>query len=181
MAEKKYKGRRAYLNDFKKNEEGNYEYQGILYRWMGEKETLRKEKFLLWLIFGGMMTALIITGCLDAPGLMNSYFVILPFSISFVFGVSTGWGLWRMTTGGEVLRAYVYEASVEKLPFRSGGVLVCTFASILGEMMYVFKHGFGENFFKILAFLLMEGLISAFSLLFIQRIRQMCWEKQTSN
>ena len=26
MAEKKYKGRKAYLNDFRKNEKGDYEY-----------------------------------------------------------------------------------------------------------------------------------------------------------
>ena len=181
MAEKKYKGRRAYLNDFKKNENGNYEYQGIMYRFTGSKEGFRKELIHLWILFGGMMLALIITGCLDTPGLMNSFFVILPFSVSFVFGISTGWGLWRMTTGGASLRAYVYQASAEKLPFRSGGVLVCTFASILGEVMYIFRNGFGESALKILVFLLLEGLISAFSLLFIQRIRQMCWEKQTEN
>ena len=133
MAEKKYKGRRAYLNDFKKNEEGNYEYQGILYRWMGEKETLRKEKFLLWLIFGGMMTALIITGCLDAPGLMNSFFVILPFSISFVFGVSTGWGLWRMTSGGEVLRAMFMKQARKNCRFEAA------------ECWYVRLHRFWEK------------------------------------
>lgn len=181
MAEKKYKGRRAYLNDFKKNEEGTYEYQGILYRWAGAQGGFRKELLHLWFVFGVMMVLLVITGCLDAPGLMNSFAVILPFSVSFVFGVSTGWGLWRMTAGGQQLRSYVYEASVRKLPFRSGGVLVCTIAAILGELLYVFRNGFGENVWKILTFLLLEGLISAFSLLFIQQIRQMYWEKQTSN
>ena len=181
MAEKKYKGRRAYLNDFKKNENGNYEYQGTMYHWAGTDESFRKELFWSWTLFGGMMISLLITSCLDAPGLMNSFFVILPFSVSFVFGISTGWGLWRLTAGGKMLRAYVYEASVEKLSFRSGGVLVCTFATILGELMYVFKHGFTGNILKILTFLILEGLISAFSLLFIQRIRQMCWEKQTEN
>ena len=40
MAEKKYKGRKAYLNDFHKNEKGDYEYQGILYEWKGEEGTL---------------------------------------------------------------------------------------------------------------------------------------------
>lgn len=176
MAERKYKGRRAYLNDFKKNEDGNYEYHGTIYQWAGKNEDFRKEIVWLWILFGGMMAALIITGCLDAPGLMNSFFVILPFSVSFVFGISTGWGLWRLTTGGKMLRAYIYEASVEKLPFRSGGVLVCTIAAILGEFMYVLKSGFTGNIFKILTFLLLEGLISAFSLLFLQQIRQMCWE-----
>lgn len=181
MAEKKYKGRRAYLNDFKKNDEGNYEYRGTMYRFVGEKETFRKEMFWLWLLFGGMMVTLLITGCLDAPGLMNSFFVILPFSVSFVFGISTGWGLWRLTNGGTLLRAYVYEASAEKLPFRSGGVLVCTFAAIVGEIMYILRNGLGEGILKILLFLLLEGLISAFTLLFIQRFRQISWEKQMGN
>lgn len=179
MAEKNYKGRRAYLNDFKKNEDGNYEYQGTMYRWTGEKGSFRKQLTLMWTLFGGMMTALIITGFMDAPGLMNSFSVILPFSVSFVFGISTGWGLWRLTMGGELLRSYVYEASVEKLPFRCGGILVCSIAAVLGEIFYVLKNGFSGNFVKILAFFLIEGIILAISYVFLQRIRQMCWEKQT--
>ena len=42
MAEKKYKGRKAYLNDFQKNAKGEYEYQGNLYEWQGEKKEYLK-------------------------------------------------------------------------------------------------------------------------------------------
>ena len=85
MAEKKYKGRRAYLNDFKKNESGNYEYQGDLYYWKGDKESLKKEMITLWLLGIGMLASLILAGCVDAPGAMNSFTVVLPYTISFVF------------------------------------------------------------------------------------------------
>ena len=118
---------------------------------------------------------------MDAPGAMNSFYVVFPFAVSFVFGLSAGWGLWRLTTGGNPLRAYIYEASVEKLPFRTGGVLVCTIATILGELLYILRKGFGENVIKIMVFLLLEGVIAGVSLVFLQRIRQMSWEKQTSN
>ena len=74
-------------------------------------EMVKKEMTILWLVGIGMLASLILAGCVDAPGAMNSFTVVLPYTISFVFGISTVWGLWRLFEGGNPLRAYIYKAS----------------------------------------------------------------------
>ena len=179
MAEKKYKGRRAYLNDFKKNEQGNYEYQGDLYYWKGEKESLKKEMMILWLIGIGMLAALVLAGCVDAPGAMNSFSVVLPYTISFVFGISTVWGLWRLFEGGNPLRAYVYKASVEQIPIRCMGTVVCAMAVLVGEIIFLIRHFGEENPGKALLFLLLEGVGMVFAIVLRKRAIKMVWEKKS--
>ena len=178
MAEKKYKGRRAYLNDFKKNESGNYEYQGDLYYWKGDKESLKKEMITLWLLGIGMLASLILAGCVDAPGAMNSFTVVLPYTISFVFGISTVWGLWKLFEGGNPLRAYVYKASVEQIPVRSMGTIICAMVAIVGEILFLIRHFAEENPGKAVLFLLLEGIGMVLAIFLRKNALKMVWEKK---
>ena len=178
MAERKYKGRRAYLNDFKKNEKGDYEYQGDLYYWKGNQESLKKEKKILWSAGIGMLTAFILAGCVDAPGAMNSFTVVLPYTISFIFGISAVWGLWRLSEGGNPLRAYVFKASIEQVPVRAMGSIVCAMVAIVGEIIFLIRHFSEGNIGKGLLFLLLEGVAMALAIFLRKCVVKMPWEKK---
>lgn len=178
MAEKKYKGRKAYLNDFRKNEKGDYEYQGVLYQWKGEKELLRRELSLLWILCIAMLAVLTVAGCVDAPGPKNSFYVVLPYTVSFIFGISTAWGLWRLFDGGNPLRAYIYEASVVQIPVRTVGTMIGAGAAILGEIVFLFRNGFAGKVSGSLGFLLLEGAAIILAVILRQRVMKMTWEQK---
>lgn len=181
MAEKKYKGRKAYLNDFRKNEKGDYEYQGILYAWEGEKKELQRSLLILWILCIFMLAALAAAGCVEAPGPANCFYVVLPYAVSFVFGISSAWGLCRLTRGGNPLRAYIYQASVEAIPVRTLCTMIGAAAAILGELVFLLLNGTAKKLPEILLFIVLEVLSFVLAGLFRKHILQMQWKKQKIN
>lgn len=177
MDENNKKKKRAYLDDFHKNAKGDYEYRGIHYVWDGKKEDLKKETISLW-IFGILMTICVIgAGCLPVPSMINCVYVILPFTVCFICGVSVIWGLVRLTSANGSLRAYVYDATVEQIPVRAVGTMIGAAAAFGGEIIYLFKNGFEGNRVSSLVFLLGLAGVFGFSWILRKRIQQMSWKR----
>ena len=178
MDEKKYKGRKAYLNDFQKDENGEYAYQGNLYAWQGENSLLRKKLMILWEMGILMVILLAVAAWIDAPGATGTFYVVIPVCAALVFGVSILWGLGRLTSGGKVLRAYVYEATVGQLPVRAVLTMVSAGAAVLGELLFLITNGFERKTGKALIFLVMESAVFLLCWIFRQEILKMVWKKQ---
>lgn len=122
MADRKNK--RAYLDDFQRDLNGNYQYCGAHCHYVGK--TPRKTVLLrLWLLCGG--AAALTAGAGFVPGAtahMPAY-VSLSYVAALLTAVYALYTLLRMTAGGEPLRAYLHEQTAEKLPGR------CTLAAVL--------------------------------------------------
>ena len=122
MADRKNK--RAYLDDFQRDLNGNYQYCGAHCHYVGK--TPRKTVLLrLWLLCGG--AAALTAGAGFVPGAtahMPAY-VSLSYVAALLAAVYALYTLLRMTAGGEPLRAYLHEQTAEKLPGR------CTLAAVL--------------------------------------------------
>lgn len=176
--EKKRKKRRAYLDAFQKDENGKYEYRGDLYIWQNESTALRQELHRLWAVCAGMMAVLIAAGCVNAPGAVNCAYVLIPYTISFLVGISVCWGMYRLTAGGHPLRAYVYQASIAQIPGRAVCTAIGAGVSIVGELIYVFRNGVEEKTVGFICFLLLEGAALAAALTIRGRVCKMKWKKK---
>ena len=152
--EKKKKSRRAYLESFQKNQEGNYEYKGELYVWQGTGQDRRRELARLW----GLCIALL--GSLAGAG------------------ISVCWGLCRLSAGGNPVRAYVWKASVEQIPGRAVFACISGGASLAGELIFVVRNGLEGKTGGFAIFLLLECLVCASSSGMYQRVKKLKWEKQ---
>ena len=177
MTEKKKKKRRAYLDDFHKNEKGSYDYRGALYVWQGEEEQLHKELLRLWLLCIGMFAALTAAGCVEAPGTANCAYVLIPYVISFVSGIAVCWGMGRLSAGGASLRAYIYQASVEQIPGRSICTAVGSGAAIVGEVVFTCRNGMNGGTAGFLFFLFLEGAALTEAIAIYRRMKRMDWKK----
>ena len=126
MQQKKTRRGREYLNDFRRDVNGSYLYQGSYRRYTGSMP-YAKLRGLLWALCGGALAALAAAGMVPAPGAMQQFYVLL--------------ALARMSRGGARLRSYVYEETVAKLPLRC--LLTGGFAALaaVGECMDVFLNG----------------------------------------
>lgn len=163
MSEKKYKGRKAYLNDFRKNEKGEYEYQGALYEWQDRKKEFLKNIGILLICCVIMLTTLVLGTCLDAPGTLNCIYVMLPAAISLVLGISVAWGIGRLCLSEHPMRAYIYDATFTAIPFRSTCIMVGTGIAMAGEVLYLLLHGAADKGGNAVVFLLAEGIGFCFS------------------
>ena len=125
-----------------------------------------------------MVLLLAAAAWIDAPGATGTFYVVIPVCAALVFGVSILWGLGRLTSGGKVLRAYVYEATVGQLPVRAVLTMVSAGAAVLGELLFLITNGFERKTGKALIFLVMESAVFLLCWIFRQEILKMVWKKQ---
>lgn len=177
MAEKKKKGRRAYLDAFQKDEKGNYVYRGELYVWQDEEKKLKQELIRLWGLCILMLVSLAAAGCVEAPGAVNCAYVLIPYTVNFVSGISVCLGLYHLTAGGNPLRAYIYQKSVAQLPGRAVLTAVAAAAGMAGELVFVFRNGMEGKTAGFVFFLLLEAAVLVAASGIRLRVCKMCWKK----
>ncbi len=176
MDEPKRKGRRAYLNDFKKNENGEYIYQGTLYSCQEQGEGRRRTLMMQLVLCAAVLAVKVAAGCIPAPGMEGSIYVLLPYAAGLIAIVSVLWGMCRLLGGGEPLREYIYEATVPKLPLRMALAAGCAGLAIAGELIQVILCGAEEKLGYMFLFFLLEACVLAATLVLRQKFRRLIWK-----
>ena len=72
MQQRKIRRGREYLNDFRRDVNGSYLYQGSYRRYTGSMP-YAKLRGLLWALCGGALAALAAAGMVPAPGAMQQF------------------------------------------------------------------------------------------------------------
>lgn len=125
MADRKNK--HAYLDDFEKDLNGNYQYRGVHYHYKG---TQPRGKALvgLWVLCGGGTACLLAAGFVHGATAHAPFWLLLPYMAGLLAGVYVLYLLVRLTAGGDPLRAYIHEQTAQKLPG------VCLAAAVLAAL-----------------------------------------------
>lgn len=125
MADRKNK--HAYLDDFEKDLNGNYQYRGANYHYKG---TQPRGKALagLWVLCGGGTACLLAAGFVHGATAHAPFWLLLPYMAGLLAGVYVLYLLVRLTAGGDPLRAYIHEQTAQKLPG------VCLAAAVLAAL-----------------------------------------------
>lgn len=159
---KEYRSKkRAYLNDFKKNSEGHYEYQGKIFECEGGKTQLNRVKYRMWISYAFVIICAIAGGCVPAPGLVDTFYVIFPYALGLMAAISLGWALCRLSFAGDLLKAYIYDVTVKKIPHRAVITIIFNAASVLGMAVYLLIHGSQYQSIWSFIFLLLEVIVCA--------------------
>ena len=177
MGEKKRRGRRDYLNDFRQNAAGEYLYTGEHYAFVEQGKSRRRFLIELWLLCGGALIAAVAAGCIPAAGMDSCFYVLIPYVVGLVAAVSLCWGLGRLTAGGDPLRAYVYQETVEKLPGRAALTAAAAGATLIGTAIRLILSGFDGKFWSSVLFLALEAAVLALSLLAKRWVQRQTWTK----
>lgn len=141
--QKKRRGRRAYLDDYKALANGQIVYTGKMYAYAGGKPW-EKVLAVLWLWAGVALACVITCGLIPVSGMKNTAYVVLPWVLSFVGAASVIWALVRVTHHGEELKEHVYTATVRALPVRTVFTAVCAAVAVLGQTVKLILDGPGE-------------------------------------
>ncbi len=173
MAERK-RDRRAHLNDFRLDLNGDYVYGGAQYRYEGA-EPFRAAAKRLALAAGLMAAAIIGTGCVEAPAMLGCFYVLLPFIGEFVCAILAVWSLGLMIRHGDVIRAYVYRRSVERLTPCLYLTVGFAGAGVLANLVFVLIHGFLGKTAAVLALFALKAVVLVSALYLLRRSRAMVW------
>lgn len=134
---KKRRGRRAFLEDFEKQKDGTYRYKGIVWKTeLGREELDKRMKQLLILSILCVILPLA-GGFVPAEGLLNTFYVILPYTAVLVAGIAILWGQASWYYHGAQLRDYVYAKTVKALPGRLMIGLIVGAIACLGTTVHI--------------------------------------------
>ena len=118
--QKKRRGRRSFLNDFKADDSGQYSYMGNVHVYEGSVP-YKTERQRVIVLTAMMCASAVAIGCIPAPSMLgyNNFYVVPFFIIELVAVFITAWAAIRLAAGGSELREYVYEKTVKAIPNRA--------------------------------------------------------------
>lgn len=138
--EKKQNGRRAYLRDFKVDSNGDYVYNGNMYD-VSDGEDYGRAFKLAWVLAGILTASVIAKGCIPASGMLNTFYIIIPFMLETLSCGLLVYALIKLSIAKRPLREYVYKATVLKIPGRVSVMYTFSFISTFAYTVWLITGG----------------------------------------
>lgn len=165
--------RRAYLDDYKPDASGRYQYTGAVHTCTTPLDKRRYYVRWLWICSLTAAVAVVADGCIPAPAMMTA-FGLLPY-IGQVSAVgSVVWAMCRLRTSFDRIYAYVFDATIAAFPVRSMAAVILGAISAVGIVLHGFVYAtwtawwwtllsIGLKLLSIVAMLHFRRIVSALS------------------
>ena len=170
------KKRRSYLDDYRKNAAGEYEYTG---KWMAFAGTAQERKHLvlrMLVLCAASFAAGVVCGCIPAAGMGNCFYVILPYTVSLVACFRTLWAVCRLAANGDPLKEYVHTATVRRVfPYSAvwGGA---SLLALTGCAVFAFLHDGDIQVAATVGFCILEGGAAGCGILLASMAKKAVWQ-----
>ena len=128
---------RAYLNDYKLDENNKYVYTGKYYHYQGDV-TKQKRNFVF--ITFCITFAVIMSGCINSSGMNNSFYVIIPYIAEVGCVFTLCWNVIRLAAEGNSVKEYVYTSVTKHIPNAIKTLMFFTLAGLVATMVYLVIH-----------------------------------------
>ena len=152
----KYSKKSQYLNEYKLDENGKYVYKGKYYSLNESPEIIKKIYVKLWLINALLIAAVIGSGCINAAGMNNSFYVIIPYIAEVAILFIYSWNSISLLTQGYKVKEYVYKKSFSKLSPVSMGIAVASAIGFICSLIFVISNGFSNQMFGCILYLVLK-------------------------
>ena len=173
MADRKNK--RAYLDDFEKDLNGNYQYRGAHYYYKGTQPRGRALAGL-WVLCGGGFACLLAAGFVPGATAHAPFWLLLPYMAGLLAAAYALYLLARLTAGGEPLRAYIHEQTAQKLPGFYTATTVLAIITTVAQLVQLALGG--QNLPARLGFVALQAAAAVLFLAANKRFKALKYEKQ---
>ena len=174
MAEKKPRGFRPWLDDIRLEDSGKYAYKGSHMKFSGDETQRKRFLWRLGLSMGGAAVCTVAAGCLNVGDADNTMYVLIPYMIEVIAAVAFVWSSVRLLLGGSVLRSYVFNQTVKRLPVLAAILALGAAATLVGAAVFLILHQTIDASTAVYIFLL--AAVCALSLLGWKALRSAEWE-----
>lgn len=178
MADKRNFSKRGYLSYFVKNAAGEYIYTGKLYSLEGKKYGEFTAYLSVFSVFA--LISSIVSGVIPVPGMLNSFYVIIPYILEISLTLSVVWAAARFIANKKPLREYVYDATVKALPVRALFAAIFSLAGIISETVFIILNGTGEKTLLCVCLYLLKAAVAVSMFLLRRYVNKTVWIKTDS-
>ena len=130
---------RKYLDDFKKAPGGEYVWTGKVFIIAGPRRAVA----LLAVLSFAAAAAVIGSGCVNAAGLSNTFYVIIPYILEAAAVFALCWQTVKLLLAGEKIKAYIKDSAEKYLPAASVGLTAAAAAGLAASSVYLILNGTG--------------------------------------
>lgn len=161
MAGQKKQDKRKYLHDFEKTPDGSYVYTGKA--WRADPVLRRRLLIKLWVSQAVMLLAALLPGFVTTAGLMNTFYVIIPYLFWLISDFVLAYTLGNITFGGNPLKDYIYKCSVTQYASRTMFPLAGAALTALALIIFLLRGGSGEGGIICIACCVLQIVASIFA------------------
>ena len=162
------------LRDIQLDAQGNPVYIGKTYRIAGDDG---KTRLHLGLGLAALAAVVIGSGCIDAAGATNAFYVILPLigEVSALFALC--WNAVKVLTAGEGLRKYTHTSVSRVIPGACRVLTVFALFGLIASVSHLLRFGLGPRPVKSVAYPVLKVLAAALAERCGRFFRALEWEK----
>jgi hypothetical protein len=169
-ASKKWK----FADDYKLGADGKYVFTGDLYSLKGDY----KKTYLFIFLFGlALSCAVIGAGLINAAGMNNTFYVILPYMAEVICLFVILWNITRLIYSGDRVKGYVYEPVCQRILRGSVAVAVFALLALTGSVVFTALHSFEGKMLQCILYWLLKVLTAFTGIAFNRYFKKKEWEK----
>ncbi|MBQ7595578.1 MAG: hypothetical protein IJU45_02810 [Clostridia bacterium] len=168
-----------YLNDYKNGADGKYVYTGGYYTFSGTDEE-RKKAYVL-LISQLLITAVFVigSGCINAAGMSNSFYVILPYILEVASLFALVWNSVKLLKSGKNIKEYNFTSAVKYIAPASLMLGMFAAAGLICSAVFIVLNGFEGGKLLCILYLVFKAVTVVLSFVFRNYYIKLKWEKTT--
>lgn len=152
----------SYINDFKMTADGTYSYFGDWYA-LEDRSHYRKVYTIIGITVLGAVLLVFGSGLINAAGMNNTFYVILPYVGEICCAFALAWKTVRVLYEGEKLKEYTYTTAYEPLPLIATLLSVFSMLAFFGSVVFLSLHGFGGKTFLSVLYLVLKVVTASVS------------------
>ena len=146
--------RREHLQNFIQDANGEYHYAGDYFVLQGDRARAMSTSLFFCVL---TEILLIVAGLFPAGGVMDTWYVVLPYGIAVVLGGAIVYRTAQWTRGHGEITEFIYEKCVKKMPARRRAMMIILGIAFIGEVIWLLIHGRSYYFGGSILFLFCVG------------------------
>ncbi len=166
--------RKSHLNDFKMNAEGKYIYTGAVYTLQNHKQAGVR----LGLLTAFAFLSVISSGFINAAGLNNTFYVIIPYILEVVCLFTLCWNTVRLLWARGKFREYVYSPVKNRIPSASLALGIFAGLGFICSVLFMVLHGFETKPVQCIIYLILKAADITLAIIIYKYFPTLIWEQK---
>lgn len=166
-----------YLGEYKMAADGRYIYTGNLYL-LRDAKNVRKRIGLLWAL---AVAAVIGSGFINAGGMNNSFYVIIPYIFEVICVFALSWHVIRLLWTKDDFKEYYYNKIVNGVPASSFILCISAATGFIASVVFDIIHRFDGKMLLCILYLVTKLVSLALGIVIYRFYKTVEWKKRETH